>query len=64
MTVRRIFNNRIINFIQGIEFDYQNKGKAIPPPKDRVPDTSNYYEVEPSPDAHVIQDAPEGYGIP
>ena len=48
----------------GIEFDYEGKGKAIPPPKDRQPDQSNYYEVEPSPNAHIIQDAPEGYGIP
>ena len=46
--------------LQGIEFDYEGKGKNIPPPKDRHPDTSNYYEIEPSPDAHIIQDAPEG----
>merc|ERR1712226_323711 len=45
----------------GTEFDYKNKGKSIPPPRDRLPDTQNYYEMEPSPDAHMIQDAPEQY---
>ena len=40
-------------------FDYHAKGKQIPPSKDRVPDMSQYPEIQPSPDAHVIQDAPE-----
>ena len=43
-----------------MDFDYKNKGKAIPPDQNRVPDQSNYVEVEPSPDAHIIQDAEEG----
>ena len=47
--------------LKGVEFDYANKGAAIPPPKDRQADASGYNVVEPSPDAHVIQDAPEQY---
>ncbi len=42
-------------------FDYANKGRNIPPPKDRMPNPANYVEIEPSPDAHIIQEAPEGY---
>ena len=43
-------------------FDYHQKGKHIPPSKDKVPDLSQYPQVDPSPDAHVIQDAPAGQG--
>ena len=44
----------------GEPFEYQKKGAAIPPPKDRMPNTENYKEMEPSANAHVLQDAPEG----
>eukprot|EP00352_Strombidinopsis_acuminata_P003406 CAMPEP_0176401320 /NCGR_PEP_ID=MMETSP0126-20121128/48332_1 /TAXON_ID=141414 ORGANISM="Strombidinopsis acuminatum, Strain SPMC142" /NCGR_SAMPLE_ID=MMETSP0126 /ASSEMBLY_ACC=CAM_ASM_000229 /LENGTH=82 /DNA_ID=CAMNT_0017778163 /DNA_START=12 /DNA_END=260 /DNA_ORIENTATION=- len=30
---------------EGKEFDYKNKGKAIPPPKDREPSQGNYKEM-------------------
>ena len=41
-------------------FDYHAKGKQIPPSKDIQPDLSQYPEIQPSANAHVIQDAPEG----
>ena len=40
---------------------YGNKGKNIPPPSDRIPDTSGYRQMDPSADAHIIHDAPDGY---
>ena len=43
-----------------VDFEFKNKGKAIPPDASRHPDESNYVEVDPSPDAHIIQDAEEG----
>ena len=43
--------------IQGVEFNYEEKGAAIPPPKDRQPNTSDYKLIEPSPNANVIEDA-------
>jgi len=39
-----------------IDFDYENKGKAIPPPKNRKPDKSNYYLIDPSPSVFITQD--------
>ena len=44
-----------------MEFDYANKGSAIPPPKDRMPQNNEYVNMDPSPDAHIIQDAPAAY---
>ncbi len=38
----------------GQPFDYGNKGKNIPPPRDRMPDTSNYREMQVNPHAHII----------
>ena len=46
---------------QGTPFDYANKGQNIPPPRDRLPDTSGYMPMDVSENAHLIQDAPEGY---
>ncbi|CDW81668.1 UNKNOWN [Stylonychia lemnae] len=45
---------------EGVPFDYKKKGKAIPPPKDRKPNHNNYYQVDPSPNAHIhgAQDRP------
>ncbi len=51
----------LLLFLQGVKFDYHNKGGNIPPPKDRMPDTENYMEMQASGNAHIIQDAPEGY---
>ncbi len=47
--------------LQGAEFNYNDKGAAIPPSKEHVPDQAQYREIEASHNAHVIQDAPEGY---
>ena len=47
--------------IQGVPFDYGNKGQNIPPPRDRMPDTSGYVPMNVGENAHIIQDAPEGY---
>ena len=32
-------------FYKGAEFQYENLGKAIPPPKDRLPSGGNYKEM-------------------
>ena len=47
--------------LQGVPFDYGNKGQNIPPPRDRMPDTSGYVPMNVGENAHIIQDAPEGY---
>ena len=31
--------------IQGVDFEYEQLGKAIPPPKDRLPSGGNYKEM-------------------
>ena len=33
--------------LQGKPFDYANKGKAIPPPKDRKPAHTDYHHIQP-----------------
>ena len=33
--------------VQGVDFQYENLGKAIPPPKDRLPSGGNYKEMQP-----------------
>ena len=42
------------------KFEYKAKGKNIPPPKNVMPDPSQYRDMDPSAEAHLIQDAPEG----
>ena len=37
-------------------FEYKDKGKDIPPPKDRKPQHSDYKEIHPSENAHVIEE--------
>ena len=51
----------LLTFYQGKEFDYGDKGKNIPPGKDNMPDTSNFRVIQASENAHLMQDAPEGY---
>lgn len=36
---------------EGVEFKYEHKGKAIPPPKDREPTQGNYKEMPEGPRA-------------
>ena len=38
------YDNR---FVQGKPFEYQHKGKAIPPPKDRQPTHQDYTYIQP-----------------
>lgn len=40
---------------QGVPFEYKDKGKAIPPPKDRKPQHADYQEIQPSKDAHISE---------
>ena len=47
--------------MQGKEFDYGAKGQAIPPGKDNVVDQTNFRVMQASENAHLMQDAPEGY---
>jgi hypothetical protein len=35
--------------VKGTEFKYENKGKAIPPPKERQPSQGNYKEMPEGP---------------
>eukprot|EP00347_Sterkiella_histriomuscorum_P017211 403350253 len=44
---------------QGIPFEYKSKGKAIPPPKDRIPQHTDYHEIQPSHDAHLEKQLPK-----
>lgn len=50
----------VCNFVsaQGTEFQYQDLGKAIPPPKDRLPSGGNYKEM---PEGVQAQPANEEY---
>lgn len=36
-------------------FEYKKKGKAIPPPKDRKPQATDYKEIKPSENAHRVE---------
>ena len=54
--------------LQGVDFQYEQLGKAIPPPKDRLPSGGNYKEmpegVQPQPamdeaDYHQTAEAQE-----
>ena len=38
-----------------VEFEYKDKGKAIPPPKDRQPSHTYYTEVKPTKGAHISE---------
>lgn len=40
-----------VNAFQGVEFKYEHKGKAIPPPKEREPSQGNYKQMPEGPRA-------------
>ncbi len=45
MEKKLINHSNMFVLVQGVDFQYEHLGKAIPPPKDRLPSGGNYKEM-------------------